>query len=287
MRSLIDREGRSWDLSEPWLYRRHEFRGTAEELASYAVRNLGYVELQITPDRTRVTIRVRPDFFPQQTFETLVAALSAHMPTRISIRRDEFAGERFDILHDVEHAIALLDELRNGKAATQGLSFSVDGLSLARLETNPYGRLTNVYRHWRRARGRLSKNTLRAMLNNPLQAPWLLGSVSRGAGLITRTMPEFARFWRDDAVADLIDKPMQQHPDAAFGRAAQATYLRVHRTTQPSLELIAAVVQLPEGRLHWGRYHRLILPWRSGEETMLSCVSSVGIARDLASAAAS
>jgi hypothetical protein len=281
---LIDSRGAEWDLSEPWLYRHLGFVGTATEMTDFVIRNLGYVSLRI--EGQRVTIRVRPDYFSEAAFEKLVAKIGFVEPARIIVKAEIDGPDCVDILSDPSDAIAHLHELRVSRTRSSRTKFFADVLSLDRLAEQPGNQITDAYRRWCQARGRLPRHSARTMLDDPLHAPWLLGSLEKGKGLVTRTVPEYITFWNTSERADLIDTPMVAHPDSEFGKAAEKTYLAVHRDERPVLELVSTVVQPPGGLLHWGRYQRLILPWRTSDGgLLLSSVSAVKVARDLASAA--
>ena len=280
-RYLIDHEGRVW--SEPG-------NGLGETLGypdpdfdawSYAIRNLGAVEITVEANLT--TVAMRSATAKASAVARAEAFLATLPPTPVRLRY-EIGTWVEETCETPEHAVdrlanALVDSMRESRrvafsAKARKLDLLGD-IRLNRLESNEE-RLGLVFKKWRLSHGTFDNETPnflirfglidRAVIANQSDSSGAIVFSHAGSGLNLYDNHDKARAWAFAVVGARVE----DQPDPDYGRWVAQTYRSVLSENRPRFDFIDAVVQPPNAEPYRTRYDRLLLPWRmpSGERVV-------------------
>ena len=179
------------------------------------------------------------------------------------------------ILADVEDAAACFVHLAAAPGVFARPRYHVQPLSLRRLSNPRLLPLRQALQAWRAAGGRASATGTvwlaqgRSLLARMGPGPALVAWIGRGYTAVDE-------HWLDAAVG----RPLDAHPDPAYGAAFAASFQAAAECGEPVLELVDAEIARPGANPVRYRYERLLLPWRAaGTSAAVAFVSSCAIVR--------
>ncbi len=225
------------------------------EFIDYAVRNLGFVGINIFGQSCQ--IRLRPDFISERTAKALIDWLKRSKTERVVLTsfdrdwRDELLlGSR-----SMQRIEAVLEHSKGGKP--------LDFLSRPISSADLHGRkdLQDILLAWPHLVGSYDARTLIKLLRSVLDERFVV--LNRSPDQQRLHFREFGRemfsdqdTWRMCAVG----APIEELPDRAFGRWVSQAYYDVLDNAAPALDAVDAIVNLPGTGRTRRRYRRFILP---------------------------
>ena len=269
-RYLIDSQGHIWDPFDDRLLVMLGDPDPDYDLVSYAVRNLGFVDV-LVPDKNDVTtVRIRelavtaPALFAASE---LIARLSAG-PVAVISGNERWTERRFD---EPAEAVAWLRERTNAEVLTSGFSdIAVVPQDLGRLSNRRLNsldqdddRLALLFKKWRIASGRYSYGTTEFMVNFGLLDRAAMARPAEAGSIVWDHLGQKLNMYeRDDKTwhLALVGQPVGQQSDANYGTFVHHSFKQTLESRTPRLDHVDAVIRNRRGA-HRSRYDRLILPW--------------------------
>ena len=257
-----------WKSHSRELHEHHDAIGTTSDLPSYLVRNLNHVRLRVKADGTRAHIIFSDYGLAEITVFATAELLLGLDPQRIIVERIG-AAHALMMASDAEDVVAILVDQ---DACFRRPKLFREHLSLERL--NEPGRLALLKQHrdiWVRSRGDLA-----AAEQNGLA---LSGPGRQYLSRVVHKQPQFEEmgsgFTTLGSVASLAKGGMVDDiPDREYGAWVAESILQTQYHGMPSLDLLEATSVLPGIPPFRMRYDRLLLPWRSRGEIVVSSIAS-------------
>jgi hypothetical protein len=274
-RYLIDSQGRVWDPFDEQLLVKLGDPDPDYDIVSYAVRNLGFVDVTLAHGEDEVTVvRIRelavttPALFAASE----VISRLAVGPVAVISGNEQWTERRFD---RPAEAVAWLRERTNAEVLVTGFSDiavvtqDLGRLSHRRLNTIEQNddRLALLFKKWRIASGRFSYDTTEFMVNFGLLDRAALAQPSNDGTLLWNHLGHKLNVYeRDDKVwhLSMVGRPVDEQNDSNYGAFTRTTFQHALANGQPRLDHVDAVIRNRRGA-HRTRYDRLILPWQTEE----------------------
>ena len=265
---LIDENGSVWPADSPQLRRRLWASQPAPVLCQYAVTNLGFAQLSLSP--RAIIIRWRPTSISKETLVGLVQALMDQADGRVSIStlRMDWAES---ICGSIEQArAALLREFETARCERGGYFRAVPRHPDTLAAGSPLGRVLGASLQ---ANGVFDPVSLWQMLEHSAGGRYILTEaqgdhgplriVAWGSGYQSMTSR-----W----IADAPGKNFEDQPDAAYAKGSIKSYRSAIARGVSIVEDVDASTWWPGRGRSRIRYSRLILPLtlESGRRLVLS-----------------
>lgn len=241
-----------------------------EQLADYAVRNLGFVAAKELNGSLRISIR--PAVVSPMAFAALLYWLHDRDVDRVLISFFDRDWSH-EMLPSRRKAVRrLLARVDPGIGAREGdflqKLLPLDGLA----SSSPFEGLLAM---WRQSAGKFDRERLEPVLGRALNGRFVLVEASPdrpymvikdvGGGL---TKP--AEYW----LTRSIGLRVEDQPDYDYGKWVAKYYQEVVAARAPSLSDVDAVITWPQQSRRSFRYRRLVVPFDGkGSSTMLLCAS--------------
>jgi hypothetical protein len=262
---LFDDQGDVWDAKSCNLADALGASLSANELAKYAVRNLGFIEAADNDGSVSVCLR------PAVASPTALGALiywhdRSVARVLISFLDGEWSHE---LLASREEAVRRL--LVRVRPKTDGREGDFLNTSLPLQDLPLSSPLRAMLQAWSDCAGAYDAERIQPLLEKALNGRFVLVEASGASpSLLIRDvgggLAQLAEYWLSRAIGLRVE----DQPDAAYGRWVSGLYHEVLSTRQPALEAVDAVVRWPEQPRKTYRYRRLVLPFvGDGNSTML------------------
>ena len=274
---LIDQTGQGWLNGSPTLRQRLGQPSPDVDIASFVVRNMGYVRARQREGTVRLTLRAGHIQFP--TLEAVVRLLLGEADCQRLVIEHADRVPSLEIYGQVEEAVARLKDLSAPSAAlAQRDSFFNQELSLDRLGEPGQDSLRALMRLWRNRRGQMAPEKILTLMPSALKPRVTLTRMTAAGLPRNRALVEHigAGFRVFDACWALgaVGRDLEDQPDPAYGARSARAYHEVADLGQPRLERVDAVIDVPGRSVRRSRYDRLMLPFRSRGEIFV-CGASV------------
>jgi hypothetical protein len=248
-----------------------------EQLANYAVENLGFIETKILPRGT--LIRLRPQYVSRKSLAGLCYWLyeRGDRPCTVSW----LAGTwRHVIQHGFCPTMRLIEALCEASVVTDGETpVGVKKRRLAnataafRVDWEVVGRLVAMAAESGWAREELSLR---------FGGRWTISAFDTGNGQVTvRSMGEGYPLYDCAWTCQPLGKSFAEFPDPAYGRFVTESHREAIRLARPIHDEVDARINWPRFGLLRTRYERVIAPFSSGAETLLLSAAKVDPGIDL------
>ena len=273
-RFLIDKNGDVTPAFDEQLTEKFGYPMPDFDLPSYAVRNLGAIDLEI--QETSVVVRFRWLTVSSAALAACARVLLDVSARNISIHCEaaEWTEQHFATADD---AVVWLGESQNGilgagqRRATP--HFVIQPQNLKALANRPLNRLEEhedhfslFFKKWRIAQGQFSSDITESFVR--------FGDIDRASIASERPDGKIvyehvgARITLYDCADDawtfrLNGRPVAEQIDREYGGQIEKTYRRALDRREPQYDHIDAVVQDGRGAMRF-RYNRLLLPWQHG-----------------------
>lgn len=273
MRLIVDGDGSVWSAYDETLPARWGYPDPDFDLPSFAVRNLGAIDVHVEATQTTVSFR-----WQTVRQEAMAAALEllGRLPEREIVIRSEvgtWTEETFATLDQATEWIKANSVLLRGGAGRNMLTKprqlrSLSERPLGKIE-EPDDRLALVFKKWRLSQGKFDSNTATFLVNFGLLERTLVvsESASNHELFFEHIGSAFALYESSDQswifraqglrVADQLDRD--------FGRWIDRTYHDVLDERQPRFDYVDTVIQAQGAEPYRFCYDRLLLPWESPE----------------------
>lgn len=272
-RYLIDPQGTVWThpahgLGEALGYPEPDF-----DVWSYAVRNLGAVEITVGPEETVVSMRTATAHARAvAAAERFLAENLGPQPVRL---RYEIGTWIEETCEDPQQAVGrLATALADAAAESRRVAFAAKSRRLEMLAEYRLNRIETaeerfslVFKKWRLARGVFDSDTAsffirfgifdRTAIVSELSSNKEL--VFEHSGLAFKGYDTYDKSWNLMAPGRRIS----DQPDPEYGRWVDRAYRGVLNDSQPRFEHVDAVIQASGAEPYRSRYDRLLLPWQS------------------------
>lgn len=292
-RYLIDSQGRVWDPFDDQLLVTLGDPDPDYDLVSYAVRNLGFVDV-LVDTAAGTTVRIRE---LAVTAPALFAA--SELISRVTVgpvvlvsgtrewteRRFETATAAIEWLHERTNAEILTTNFSDIAVVPQDLG-RLSNRRLNALEQND-DRLALLFKKWRISSGKFSYDTTQFMVNFGLLDRAALAQPADGGQIVWNHLGQKLNMYeRDDKTwhLSLVGRPVDQQNDANYGTFVQLAFKQALEKAAPRLDHVDAVIRNRRGA-HRSRYDRLILPWETEDGTRVISTLSYKTDQDLEVAA--
>jgi hypothetical protein len=269
---LIDPRGRVWPDDSWELARRVGYKDARDDVATFAVRERGFVHLRPRTDGMHVALR--EGRFNLTAFAGLMLELGRTKPPRILLRVLAEDGPNFQLFTDLHDLCSHLEPL----ASDRPLEVRVPRLSERRnarvLSLPPFAAARPTVDLWEKTRGELTDEVY-----DSVAAGGLLGRT-----IVARQVPRTSRlvFWQIGAGIKLmrpceallaIGRDLQDQPDRRYGEWVTEAYEQTLWDRRIRVDSCRASIQTSAAAMLRVRYDRVLLPWRAKGELFVMCLS--------------
>lgn len=268
---ILDDKGRVWRTGSQALLDSLHVCRRDYDLTQYLIRNLGFVRFRTL--RTDARITLQPRFLTKAAYESLVSVMVEQERERTVIEVVD-TPNHLEIIPSLEDAAARLADLATVGGNIRRDDFYREELSFQRLrQDRRLSPLALMMRRWRISHGNI-RTDLAAEVDDP---------ALRGRAMMIRMIGDLrgvaeyvgAGFSCFDASSRqvMLGRDENSQPDPQYGQFAAKAHLETHKTQQPRLEFVDALIRVPGCPPRRSRYERLLLPWRRGSSQFVSVVS--------------
>ena len=262
---LFDDSGEVWDAKSPALGEALQASLSADELAKYVVKNLGFIAA--TETCGSVQIRLRPAVASPTALSAVLYWLYDQTIERVLI---SFLDEEWThaLVRTVDEAVkALLARVKFNASDREG-DFLLQPKPLHDLpDTSP---LHAVLAAWSESGGRFNRERLLPLLDRALNGRFVLfENVANSPHVhvkdVGQGFGELASFW----LTRTKGLRVEDQPDYAYGKWVAEAYRQVLSKREPSLEDVDAVITWPQQPRMSYRYRRLLVPFKERNSTLI------------------
>jgi hypothetical protein len=268
---LFDDQGEQWDAAS------HRLAGelcasiSGAELASYAIRNLGYVSVRENKGSLRVCLR--PAAVSPITLSALLYWLHDRAVDRILVSYLDggWMHEMFGSCRDaVSRLLSLCAREENGRSG----EFLRRTCDLGELSTSsPLRGLLDI---WTDTFGSDDRERLWRITRQALKGRYALLEVpERSSQIVFREVGPGFLSLNDDWRARSSGLRLEDQPDYSYGKWLTSTYHDAALSGRPTLEDVDAIVSKPGGDRRRVRYKRLLLFARQKADALSVLSASV------------
>jgi hypothetical protein len=255
---LFDDRGEAWDVGSTRLAEALQSSITGEELANYAVRNLGFVA--VSEDDRAARIRLRPAVVSPIALSALLYWLHDHDKDRFVLSSldgqwsHEVVGARDEVVRKLTQRIG-------GRAPDREGDFLQQQRPLHQLsQSSPLRAMLDI---WSDCNGKYDLERLRPLLEKALEGRFVLVEAAPSASnLFIKEIGSGLRKPAGQWLARSIGLRVEDQPDYAYGKWVARAYRHVIDSGEPDLGDVDAVISWPQQSRQSFRYKRLLLPFR-------------------------
>lgn len=273
MRLIIDGDGSVWSAYDEALVARWGYPDPDFDLPSFAVRNLGAVDVVVDADT--VTLRLR-----WLTLKPDALAGAAQVLLRFNTHRvivaceaDGWTEQTFPAPEAaIEWLYAHSGQARGADARSIQTSprqlKTLSDRSLSRVEESE-DKLALLFKKWRLARGTFSADMVEMLVRFGLIDRTIIvtESSSDKSLVFEHVGAGFQLYEKSDSTWNMRAQGLRvtDQLDPEFGRWVDRTYRDVIEQSQPRFDFVDAVIQARGSEPYRWDYDRLLLPWHSGD----------------------
>ncbi len=278
-RFLIDKNGDVTPAFDEQLTEKFGYPMPDFDLPSYAVRNLGAIDLDI--QETSAVVRFRWLTVSSEALEAcarLLLDVSARDIT-VHFEADRWSEERFSTAED---AVAWLGKARRGMVdgprRRASPHFVIQPQNIKALANRPLNRLEEAEDHfslffkkWRIAQGQFSSDVTDSFVRFGDIDRAVIASERQDGNLVFEHVGARITLYNraDDAwTFRLGGKPISEQLDQEYGRKVESVFRDALDRREPQYDHIDAVIHDGRGAMRF-RYNRLLLPWQNGSSQRL------------------
>jgi hypothetical protein len=269
---LIDGSGESWPANSWMLARRIGYRDPRTDLASFAVRERGFIHLRPFDDGVRVALR--PGGFSRITLAGAMQALNELEPCRILmlvLGAERGQAELFgSVFAFVERAESLTTD---APFEVKVPRYSVER-ALRNLGTPDFADARPIVELWRGRRGALDNDVWKELAAH---RAWLRAVVARKvpgtSHLVTHYFGLGHRHLRPCETLMALGRELHERPDRDYGAWVAQSYAEGLWDCRVRIDSVRARVHTSAAATLLARYDRVLMPWRSGSDTFVMGIS--------------
>lgn len=270
---LIDERGRRW-LDRSWELARRFGRIDARlDLASFAVRERGFIHIRPQESGARVTLRAGG--FRLETLAGALYEIKERCCPRILLAA--LAGDEwhYEMLGGAWEFAERAEALLAGGRLTERHPWLAAERDLAALGLPAFASVRPLVALWRSLRGMMPDGLERALASQRLLERMILVRQRPGTRrLVFAHLGAAIECVRPGENVLLLDRDIHDQPDRDYGAWVARAYDESIASSGARLQSIRATVRLSDIKRARGRYDRLTLPWqRPGGERFLMGIS--------------
>jgi hypothetical protein len=269
---LIDPRGRVWPDDSWDVARRVGYNDARDDIATFAVRERGFVHLRPRADGMHVALR--EGRFNLNAFAGLMLELGRTRPPRILLCVLADDGPKFQLFTDLHDLCGHLEALSRDKPVQIRIPRLAERRNLRVLTLPTFAPARPIYELWQRTRGELTED---------VHSTIVAGELS-GRTILARQLPRSSRlvFWhigtgimlmRPCEALMAIGRELHDQPDQQYGEWVADTYAQIARDRRPRVDSCRAFIRTSSKKTLRARYDRVLLPWRAKDELFVMCVS--------------
>lgn len=268
---LFDDKGDLWNAKARSLAEALGASLSADELAKYAVRNLGFIAAAEQEDS--VSLRLRPAVVSPTALGALMYWLHDRPIARVllSFLDDEWTHEliasREEAVRRLLARVSMKSEGREGDFLSQLLPLH---------DLQPDSPLRALLEAWAECSGKYDPERLHAVIEQALNGRFVLfeapaGSPSVYVKEVGRGLGQSGGYW----LSRTKGLRVEDQPDYAYGMWVAQAYREVLKTHSPRLDNVDAVVSFPQQPRKSYRYRRLVVPFEGNSSSTLVLSATV------------
>jgi hypothetical protein len=277
LRIVIDADGRIWSPAAAEFHRHLGYPEPDFDLARYAVRNLGYVllELSAAPDGLLIiefrVILVKPRALLEAA--RFIESKAADSPLKLRYLLADWTEESFQ---SAAAAIVRIEELLGSGVLDRRMHVLSQRLELDHLIEASAHRLRPLFQLWRASFGNFTDTTLPFLVQHGYDERMVIAERCPGSDAHSfRYVGAGLSFYDDAERLRMIGTDLREQPDRAYGEWVARAYSEASSTMQPVFERVDAVIRPPGRQPRRSQYERLLLPFNTPERNILVIGSSV------------
>lgn len=262
---LFDDRGESWEGGSLRLADALQASIIGDELTNYAVRNLGFVAVSETESMAR--IRLRPSIVSPVAFSALLYWLHDRVKDRfvLSFLESEWSHEVLGTRDKVVHRLMQRISPRTNDREGDFLQAPRPLHSLP--ASSPLRAVLNI---WSETEGVYDRARLHPLLESALDGRFVLIEARTGASnLLIKDIGSGLRKPAQHWLARSIGLRVEDQPDYAYGKWVARSYRDVINSGEPDLGDVDAVISWPQASRQSFRYRRLLLPFRTADNSAM------------------
>ena len=267
---LIDPRGRVWPDDSWDVARRVGYNDARDDVATFAVRERGFVHLRPRVDGMHVALR--EGRFNLTAFAALMLELSRTRPPRILLSILGESPPIFRIFLDLHDFGAQVEPLLAGKA----IEIRVPRLSERRnrrvLNLPTFACARPIVDLWEQTRGELSADIDGALIAGGVRDRMiLLRQLPKSDRLSTEHFGSAITFLKP---VEILGRDIRQQHDGDYGVWMAEAYVDVLSSRRLRVESCHARIRTSAGTTIHARYDRVLIPWRRKNDALFAmCIS--------------
>ena len=278
---LIDDKGRSWADNSREIAKRISYRDARIDLATYAVRERGFIHIRPQGGSVRVTVRERR--FSLVSFAGAMLELGRMKFSRIVLCVMTDGEADFRVFADIHDFCSHLEALARGKP----LEIRIPRLSEPRnpkvLTLPPFAKVQPIIELWKQTRGELTDEVHKAVKTSGLmQRMILVRQPAQSTRLITEHLGSGIMVLRPCESLLMTGREFGEHPDGEYGAWVVEAYATTAWHRRLRVESVRALIRTSATTTLRTRYDRVLMPWRSAGKDLL--IMGVSVQRDVPTA---
>jgi hypothetical protein len=268
---LIDPRGRVWPDDSWDIARRVGYNDVRDDIATFAVRERGFVHLRPRTDGMHVALR--EGRFNLTAFAGLMLELGRTRPPRILLRVLADDGPRFQLFTELHDLCAHLEALSKDKAVQTRIRRLAERRNLRVLTLPTFALARPIIELWERTRGELTEEVRRMMSADGLHGRTVLVRRASPHRLITEHFGTGIQILRPCEALLKIGHDLHDMPDHDYGAWVAEAYDQTLWSSRLRVESLRAIVGTATGGKLRTRYDRVLIPWRWRGDSFAMAVS--------------
>jgi hypothetical protein len=267
---LIDPRGRVWPDDSWDVARRVGYNDARDDIATFAVRERGFVHLRPRADGMHVALR--EGRFNLNAFAGLMLELGRTRPPRILLSVLGEGPPIFRIFLDLHDFGAEVEPLLAGKAIEIRVPRLAERRSRRVLNLPTFACARPIVDLWEHTRGELSADVNAALIaGGVLDRMVLLRQLPRSDRFSTEHFGSSITYMKPD---DILGRDIRQQHDIEYGVWMGQGYADVLCTRRLLVESCRARIRTKAGTIVHARYDRVLMPWRRKNDALFAmCIS--------------
>jgi hypothetical protein len=257
---LIDEKGRRWPDRSFELVRRLGAIPPDLGLATYAVRDCGFIHIR--PQETGARVALRPAGFSLETLAGALYELKERRVPRILLALFTNGDWCYEMLGGAWDFADRAEQLLTGGPVMRRQPWMAAERTLTALNLPDFATVRPLVKLWQASRGRMPDGLEDALIGAGLLDRMILLRPRR-SGLVFAHLGSAIECVRPGQNLLLVDHEVHEQPDRDYGAWVARAYDESLRVDRPQLQSIRATVRLSETTAAQGRYDRLTLPWHA------------------------
>lgn len=271
---LIDDKGRIWADNSWDLARRIGFAGPPSDIATYGLREHGFIHIRPGNHAGAVHVALREHGFNLIAFTAAMLELGRIGPARILLSVATRDAPTFRLFVDLHDFCREVEPLARGKALEVRIPRLAERRSLRVLNLPEFQAVRTVVELWKKTHGELTEEVRRATFVSGLIQRTILLRQTSSSRLITEHLGAGIMVLSPCEALTMVGQEFGVHPDADYGAWVGDAYAEIGGSGRLRVDSVRAIYNTSAGTKLRTRYDRVLMPWRSrGGETYVMGVS--------------